>query len=79
MSFDEFMKNKPKSVTGVVNSDGKLVKRTYYWSYSKYVDRVGWFNRNRGKVVTNEVAYTLYQEMCIALEIAERNNNAKTV
>ncbi len=79
MSFDEFMKNKPKSVTGTVYSDGKLVKRTFYWSYSPYVDRQGWFNRNKGKVVTHEVAYTLYQEMCIALEVAERNNNAKTI
>ena len=65
MSFDEFMKNKPKSVTGVVNSDGKLVKRTFYWSYSPYVDRQGWFNRNKGKVVTNEVAYILYQESLV--------------
>ena len=62
MTFEDFLKNKPKSVTGIVNSDGKLVKRTFYWSYSKYVDRMGWYNRNRGKTITNEVAYTLHQK-----------------
>lgn len=62
MTLEDFIVNKPKSVTGVVNSDGKLVKRTFYWSYSKYVGRTGWFNRNRGKSITNEVAHILYQQ-----------------
>jgi len=62
MTFEDFIANKPKSVTGIVNSDGKLVKRTFYWSYSKYIDRVGWFNRNRGKSITNEVAHLLYEQ-----------------
>ena len=68
MSFKEFKENKPKSVTGMVRTtdwgggNEKIVKRTFYWSYSKYIDRMGWFNRNRGKKITDEVAYQFYLE-----------------
>ena len=68
MTYEEFLKKRPKSVTGQVYStdwgggNGKNVKRTYYYGYSKWVDQIGWFNRNKGKSVTDEVAYQLYLE-----------------
>ena len=68
MTYEEFLKKRPKSVTGQVYStnfgggEGKVVKRTFYYGRSKYIDRVGWFNRDKGKSITDEVAYKLYLE-----------------
>jgi hypothetical protein len=68
MTYEEFLKKRPKSVTGYTygtdwgGGNAKTVKRTFYYGRSKYVDRVGWFNRDKGKSITDEVAYKLYLE-----------------
>jgi hypothetical protein len=78
MTYEEFLKKRPKSVSGKVYStdwgggNGKFVNRTFYYGYSKWEDRVGWFNRGKGKKITDEVAYKLY------LEESSSNNGKKS-
>jgi hypothetical protein len=78
MTYEEFLKKRPKSVTGYTygtdwgGGNLKFQKRTFYYGYSKWEDRVGWYNRDKGKKITDEVAYKLY------LEESSSNNGKKS-
>jgi hypothetical protein len=55
-----------------------MVNRTFYYGRSQYVDRVGWFNRDKSKSITDEVAYKLYLEQPLSANDQKFEGGGKT-